>query len=244
MLYIAVCDDEALYRDRITDYIMDYGRKHNHLFHVDKFSSGDDFVATGERMQDYDMLFLDLSMSGLSGLETASWLRRQCRNTYLVFVTAYMDFALDGYQYEEVRYIMKDEKTMKNRIEESLHAITDRIYEQTNSRSYPFREGLQKIADADIVMAESRLHDVCITVQSRRGLRTYTMSAGLNEVEAMLSESRTPFVRVQKSYLINLAFVKSIMYCEITMENGTQISISRSRYQEVKERFLLYKGGL
>lgn len=244
MLHIAVCDDEALYRDKIAEYIMDYGKKHNHLFHVDKFSSGDEFVAIGEQMQNYDMLYLDLSMSGLSGLETARWLRRQCRNTYLVFVTAYLDFALDGYQYEAVRYIMKDEKTMKNRIEESLHVITDRIYEKTCSHNYLFREGPQRIADTDIVMAESRLHDVCVTVQSRRNRQTYTMSASLDEVERMLLDSRTSFVRIQKSYLINLTFVKNIVYCEVIMEDGTRISISRNRYQEVKKQFLLYRGGL
>lgn len=108
MLKIAICDDEKYYRDRIENLLKAYLQEHNLNAELVLFQSGESFISQQENLVKYDIVFLDINMNEMDGIETAMRIRRFYSSTYIIFVTAFIDYALEGYKVNAVRYIMKN----------------------------------------------------------------------------------------------------------------------------------------
>ena len=121
MLQIAICDDEQYYREKIQSLLKQYLNKQNIDYTIQCYHSGEQFLNQYENSVKYDIVFLDISMKELNGIQTAAQIRTFHSTTFLVFVTAFIDYALEGYKVSAVRYIMKD--TLNTAIPECMNAI-------------------------------------------------------------------------------------------------------------------------
>ena len=108
MFKIAICDDEGHFRNRIREILIDYMNKNGILYEIDEFESGKDFINLGINLAKYDIIFLDINMDGLDGMETAQKIREVSRDVFIVFVTAFITCALQGYSVGAIRYILKN----------------------------------------------------------------------------------------------------------------------------------------
>ena len=108
MLQIAICDDEQFYREKIRRLLTDYLEKRDLGSSISFFTSGEEFLSQSENNVKYDIVFMDISMDELNGIETAMQMRAFHSDTFLVFVTAFIDYALEGYKANAIRYLMKD----------------------------------------------------------------------------------------------------------------------------------------
>lgn len=154
MLQIAVCDDEQFYRDRIQCLLKQYLESHGLVYHIRLFLSGGEFLACRENSVKYDIVFLDISMRELDGIQTAAQIRTFHSDTYIVFVTAFIDYALEGYKVSAVRYIMKD--TLDAAIPECMDAILQKM--KLSQISFVFTDGERKLYTDNILYVESRKH--------------------------------------------------------------------------------------
>ena len=73
------------------------------------FTSGLEFCSDDNNLQQYDIIFLDIGMKEMNGMETAYAIREKNQNVDIVFITIMMDYALEGYRVDAVRYILKDD---------------------------------------------------------------------------------------------------------------------------------------
>ena len=71
MFRIAICDDERHFRKRIHDILIEYMNENDILYEIDEFESGKDFISLGINLAKYDIVFLDVNMDELDGMETA-----------------------------------------------------------------------------------------------------------------------------------------------------------------------------
>ncbi|MDE5932471.1 MAG: response regulator [Lachnospiraceae bacterium] len=122
MLRIAICDDEQFYREKIQSLLKQYFKKRNLQYEVEAFVSGEDFLRQCENRVRYDIVFMDISMEKLDGMQTARQIRAFHSDTSIVFVTAFIDYALEGYKVNAVRYILKD--TLDGAVAECMDAIS------------------------------------------------------------------------------------------------------------------------
>ena len=122
MLRIAICDDEQFYREKIQSLLKQYFKKRNLQYEVEAFVSGEDFLRQCENRVRYDIVFMDISMEKLDGMQTARQIRAFHSDTSIVFVTAFIDYALEGYKVNAVRYILKD--TLDGAVAECMDAMT------------------------------------------------------------------------------------------------------------------------
>ena len=90
MIKIAVCDDERFYRLRIKKLIADYFERKDIPCDIDIFCTGSDLVQSTEGIQKYNIIFLDINMEGMDGIQTAKFIRKLSREVYLVFITAFI----------------------------------------------------------------------------------------------------------------------------------------------------------
>ena len=87
---IAICDDELYFRERIKKIIAAYMGEKGFQYSIDCFESGVEFLKSGYQKTAYEIIFLDINMKEIDGIETAKAIRNGMPGTYIVFVTAYV----------------------------------------------------------------------------------------------------------------------------------------------------------
>lgn len=126
MINIAICDDEELFLQREQDIISKYMNENGYQYNIDQYLSGKEFLESNQTDK-YDIIFLDVAMAELDGMETAKRIRESNNTVYLVFATAYIVYSTEGYKVGAIRYILKNDKMFDTAIEESLSAIIQKL---------------------------------------------------------------------------------------------------------------------
>lgn len=242
MIRIAVCDDEIWYCQKIEKIISGYCLAKEIDFEIVLFRSGEEFVALGKEMNRFQIVYLDINMDGINGVETAEMLRKWCRDTYIVFVTAFIHYTLAGYKVEAIRYILKDNRTLEENIIESLNVIFEKMHFSASVQEYSFKEGVCSLSPNQIVMVESKLHNLYFTIKTQYEVKVFTMTAKLDDIEKRLQGK--DFVRIHQSFLINIEFVKEVSNYQVRLWNDEILPVARPRYKDVKKQFLFHKGEL
>ena len=241
MLKIAICDDEKYFRKEINDILIPYLNEKGIVHSIDAFDSGEEFVLRGIEMLKYDVVFLDINMERMDGLETARKIREYSKDVFIVFVTAYIDYTLEGYKVDAIRYILKNNSTLKNAVEECMDAIQDKMNYSVNTIEFEFLEGKKSILLDRILYIESNLHKLIFYIMEDT-LEKYTLYMTLDELENKLSCDR--FLRIHQSYLVNIAHVGKVVRYSLFTDNGTELSIPKARYKEVQRAVAEYKGAI
>lgn len=232
---IAVCDDEKFYREKITALLQKYLSDHTLDSAIDIFCSGEEFLSQSSNAVKYDIVFMDINMEQTDGIETAMRIRAFQSNTYIVFVTAFIKYVLDGYKVDAVRYIMKD--TLDAAIPECMDAIFQKM--RLRQVSFSFMEGEKRLYTDNLYYVESNKHKSVFYYQEER-LTKYQMYERLDNIEKLLKEFG--FLRVHKSYLVNMKHIRKISNYIVELRTGEELTIPRIRYQAVKQAFAEYKG--
>ena len=102
---IAICDDNQQYINQTEEYFSKVGDKNiNH----DAFYSGEELVKAYENgFGDYDVIFLDMEMGGLTGIETANIIRKQDKHVIIVFVTSHTKYMQECFECSPFRFLIK-----------------------------------------------------------------------------------------------------------------------------------------
>ncbi|MCI8522993.1 MAG: response regulator transcription factor [Lachnospiraceae bacterium] len=226
MLRIAICDDEIDARDALRIQLEKLLIEDSEEI-VYEFSSGTNaaswfFKHPGE----IDLLFLDVEMKGLNGMETAEKIRTFDNQLLIVFVTGYSDYVFDGYRVGALDYLMKPAT------EESLRQLLGRVRAKAareEARTYTIKtiDGTWRFHLSDILYFYSDKRKVNLVTS--RG--QYTFYARLDETEAQLSPH---FVRIHQRYLINPAHVDYLNSESVTI-HGQKLPCSR-KYRESASR--------
>lgn len=232
---IAVCDDEKFYREKITALLQKYLSGHQLDSVIDIFCSGEEFLSQSSNAVKYDIVFMDINMEQTDGIETAMRIRAFQSNTYIVFVTAFIKYALDGYKVNAVRYIMKD--TLDAAISECMDAILQKM--QLRQISFSFIEGEKKLYTDNLLYVESKKHKSVFYYQEEQ-LTKYQIYEKLDDIEKVLNGAG--FLRLHKSYLVNMRHIRKISNYIAELSTGEELPIPRIRYQAVKQKFVEYKG--
>lgn len=239
MIKIAICDDEKVFRDRIRDSINRYMTDRDRLCRIFDFSSGEEFLATASDISQFSVFFLDIDMQGMNGITLAKEIRKVNREAHIAFITAYIDYSLEGYRVEAIRYILKDNKTLAPSIEECLDTIFNKMQREHSEILCSFQEGKKRVKVNQIMYAESTMHKLTIYMEEAEK-KTYTLYDKLDNFERQLSN--TCFVRAHQSFLVNMEYIDKIKNRVLLLKDGTEIIIPKVRYRDVLNRFVVFKG--
>ena len=105
---IIICDDRIDDRKNLSDLLSDYGEKKNYEFAITEYESGEQLCEDQSALEACQLLFLDINMQGMDGLKTAMRIKEKYPKLPVVLVTAYMNYALDGYKVKASRFLLKD----------------------------------------------------------------------------------------------------------------------------------------
>lgn len=239
MIKIAICDDEKYFREQIKQFVEEYMDSMEVPYEIDTFTSGKEFVSIGSGILNYEIVFLDINMDEIDGIETAKIVRKYSQDIYLVFVTAYMDYTLEGYKVEAFRYVLKKEGCLNPSIDECMSAIWKKMNNTVTKMKFKFNEGEREIALDKLLYVESRLHKLEFHVMEKEE-KIYSIYEKLNEIDKKLQKQS--FLRIHQSFLINMKYIRSIEKYKVILDNQLEFPIPRVRYPAVMEAYITFKG--
>lgn len=221
MVSIAVCDDELLECLKISARIRSLMEEMGIACCVEQFGSGEELLRAQER---FDIIFLDILMEGMDGMETAKRCRELAFEKTLIFITSSRSYVWDAYDVEAFHYLVKPVD------DEKLKAVLRRAAkkEQCAGRDYIVvsRERQRRKIFLDSVWY-FEIKGRQIDVHQENEVFTYYEQIGLLEKQL----EGKGFFRCHKSYLINLKHVEVYNRQEAILENGERIIIARRRYE-------------
>lgn len=227
---IAVCDDELVFKNQIFGYLEKYYQSLDVL--IETFQSGEEFLKRFIVHPDYyDLIFLDIEMSGMDGVSTARQLRKYNREVLIVFLTSHVEFAADGYEVEAFRFLSKPVHEMK-----LLRALADIQTELDRNKKLLISKGDKEILlrYQDIVYMEAQNMNVLIRTKQESYVIRKTLNALENEIAG------PAFFKPHRSYVVNLKYVADYDNKAITMETGERISLSRTKVSEFRKIMMTY----
>lgn len=221
---IAVCDDNQLDRDIIKDFLHTYMTEKSIPNTITEYENGMNLIYDIEEGLYYDMIFLDIFMDQILGMDIARKLRNVGYTGNIVFLTSTAEFAVDSYEVEASGYLLKPHDY------EKLCGLLNRIIDRTNIGHFQVsvRNTIYSIPFSEIVYVESR-NNICILHRSDGS--EYTIYKKLSEIELQLNESR--FLRCHQSYLVNMSYIsKADSQFELT--TGDVVLIRQRSQKEIR----------
>lgn len=97
-------------------------------------------------------------MDRVDGIKTAEMIRKVSREVFIVFVTAYIDYSLEGYPLDVVRYLLKSNVNFQSKVNECMDAIIDKMNYSVTKKKFDFKEGRKEISPERLLYVESSLH--------------------------------------------------------------------------------------
>ncbi|WP_409967701.1 LytTR family DNA-binding domain-containing protein [Bengtsoniella intestinalis] len=235
MLRIAICADDVKLTSEIESLI--YMIETTNKFSIDVFFSGESLlneIATGAK---YDLLYLDIEMDGINGIDTAQEIRKTDTIVIIIFITAHFHYALAGYEVNAFRFLLKPINEDKFTNYYKL-AIGD-ILETPKYYRYTFNRENFCISISHIMYFESQGRTVYIHTSYSSQEKCYTK---LNDIEHYLLSNNIYFFRISQSFLVNPDFVYSNMYNKMVLQDNTQLVVSEKRRKKVNKLFCKIKG--
>ena len=236
-MLIAVCDDEKFYREKVQKLLEHYLSGHEINYTIQLFSSGEEFLQENENKVKFDIVFMDINMSRMDGIRTALQMRSVHSHTYIVLITAFIQYALEGYKVDAVRYIMKD--TLDSALDECMDTILKKM--QLSRINFSFLEGEKWLYTDNIFYLEIQRHKAVFFYLFEK-IENYHIYGKLDVIEERLSGYG--FLRIHKSYLVNMKHICRISNYTAYLDNGEELSVPRLKYQAVKEEFVAFKGAV
>ena len=231
MLLIAVVDDDPKDAALLKDCVEEYCKKNDHAAMVREYHDGLDFIRSTES---YDIIFLDIQMVRLDGLETARLVRKINKEAILVFVTNMAQFAIKGYEVDALDFIIKPASMA------SINYVMDKAMRRLdgNSRamfSLKTPDGTISLAASDIYFVEVFDHNLVYhTVRGDHNVR-----GRLSDVAEKLDPDK--FVMCNRSFIVNLRHVSNVA-ADYLMIGENRIPISKSHRKELMKRFSSFLG--
>ena len=235
MIRIAIVDDEKVIREQIKKLI----EKKQTDCEIDTYGAGEDLLKADSV---YDIIFLDIQMEGMNGIDTARALRQKADNTVLIFITGVKEYVFDAFDVAAFHYLIKPIEEHKFseiydravlEVEKRKQQINGQLFVKTRNRNATFNQ-------SDILYIESRAKKVEIHTKTD-SVEAY---AAISKLEKQLVGS---FYRCHRGYLVNMAFIMEYGNDSITLNNGETIILSKDKYSEfvkVYMRYLKNGGGI
>lgn len=235
----AVCDDDELICEAVVGKIGKFFSENGYKSEYEKYTSALSLYKRIKAGAKFDIIFLDIDMPALNGIELAKNIREiDGKEPKIVFISNREDRVFETFQVQPYGFFRKNNFTrdMTDALKEYLHEIATDNYSiavQTNNNSV-----VRTLKVAEIVYIES--YKSSQTVYLADGT-TVSIHMTMEELENKLEEY--DILRIYKGYLVNLSYVRKIEKNGVYVEfsgNERCLNISRNKVQDIKDKYLSY----
>ena len=230
---LAVCDDNREELEKISSILECAFGKSQPNFQIRIFQNGFSLLDAIDCGEVFDVVLLDILMPGENGIAIAREIRNYHAGMEIIFLTSSPEYAVESYEVRANNYLLKpvNEERLLAAVQRCLDGMEQKraagfiVHSTTNQYA--------RILYAHLMYGEAMRKSVGLHLSDQ----TVVSSAmTFTELSGRL-EGNPDFVKVHRSYIVNMQYIANITRTEIVLLNGEKIPVSKSRYAEVSQTF-------
>ncbi|MCI9526987.1 MAG: response regulator transcription factor [Lachnospiraceae bacterium] len=236
---IVICDDCVKDLQRLERLLQKYRDTAAGIhFEVEEFTDACRLYERILQGDQADIYLLDMIMSEKNGIEIGSLIRQNGGGGVIIYVTTSADFALEAYEVHASRYLLKPVSE-----EHFFEAMDFALYYQNAEKNPLFpvktKNGTLSVPYSKIEYIENYSRMLNVFLADGENIKSIFIRKSFDEEIKEISGDRS-FLRIHKSFLINMNHVKKLGQGNIIMESGRRIPVSKTRAAEVKREYLQF----
>lgn len=226
MLRIAVCDDEEVIVQQMEDMIRKFLAECN----ISKYLSSNDLLKFCLK---FDIIFLDIQMENMNGIETAREISRYEEDIVIIFITGVKEYVFEAFDVSVFHYLLKPVN------EEKLKEVTCRAVKEINKKAekqrlfIKTRDKSYSIDVCDILFMENEMRKIAI--HTKREIIRFC--GVMQELEEKAGNS---FYRCHRGYLVNMTYIAEYDNENIYLTNGDKVYLAREKYQDFVKHYMRF----
>ncbi len=235
MINVAVCDDDVSVLREFRTLFQKYCEAGDIQYNYKSFQNPLDLTAEIEKGARFDIIFLDVLMPGENGIIAAGEIRRYDKNVKIVFLTSSAEYAVQSYSVNAYYYQLKplDEESLFRLLD---NALAECKKEKENSIILRCKNGITRIEIDQFEYCEVIHRTLYIHLTNGHVLEC---NGSLDDLNRQLLQFGC-FLRVHRSYLVNMDYMHNLSYRAVTMSCLAEIPVPRGKFNEIKNKFLEY----
>ena len=235
MLNISIVDDDNNICVELENILIEYLKKYHLKFNVDVFYTGQEFIKYLDNENTYDIIFLDIEIGNLTGVDIGKYIRKTLdnRNTKIIYISSFNKYAMELFDLKPTNFLIKP--LNKNKIIEVLKDILKDIELQSNEFIFKVKYDTFRIKYKNILYFESVKLSKNIKIVTIDG--TYIFRETLSNIEEILKKNN--FIKISKSILVNFHNITVFkpVELEIILVNNEVLPLSKNRINNIKETY-------
>lgn len=227
MLEISICDDDKIIIEKIRDCIIAYTKD---ICSITTYNSGEQLLRDNKK---FDVIFLDIDMTGINGIETAKKIRNYDKSVKIIYVTSYTDYQNLAFSVHAFGYLNKpiQEYQIHNQLDEVLSYSEE---ENEDILDFITLDGVIRVSPREIYFFEYINRSVKMVTTNN----TFILKEKITTIADKMDEYN--FVVPHKSFTVNLLYVKSIKGYDISMVDGSIIPLSQKKSVDFRNKFNIF----
>ena len=231
MYNIGICDDGMKYCSQFERMVLDYAERKGIEVDINVWYSGEtlcEYLKSGKHL---DILFLDIELLNITGIEVGNYIRETLgnRNLSLVYISGKASYAQQLFKTQPVDFLVKP--ISQDMLDETLDLVMKII--NRGKEKFEFQKGKEHyyITYKDII---------CFCSEGRK-IKIVTISGIVDfygKLNDIVTEIPKEFVQIHQSFIVNKEYISRYTYEAIELTDGTTLSISKSNRKKVREDIL------
>lgn len=231
MIKIAVVDDENIICSYVEQSLLNLSKKYGISIETDVFNSGEDLIKTIKETF-YDVIFLDIKMKDLSGIDISRIIRNTMGNEaiQIIYISGNTEYAIEVFEYDPFHFLPKPLNNEK--IENAFVKLIHKLRLKLEAFTYKVGHDSVKVAIKNILYFESNKRKIIIHYSDKKD----EFYGSLENILQQLGKYN--FLHIHKSYLVNPVHVHKCTYESVEMSNHVVLPIAQSKRKEIREKQL------
>lgn len=234
-IQVAICDDEEFFRDELETFISVFGNEYHTDVITETYSNPENLIKVlSDKTKKYDILFLDVEMPQMNGMELAQTIRKIDSDVVICFVTSFLEYALAAYKVDAIDYVVKP--IQYSDVKHTMEKAKIQIYYK-----WDVTEAEKRYIQIKTAREESTIEiDKIIYIEKRRNQSVFHMIDEeyvcydtLGNIYEKLD--RTKFVYTHQGYIANFQQVKEVKKSSVCFSATLEIPLSRKNYPILHE---------
>jgi len=235
MLQVYICDDNALLQQNYKEKLQEIALHNNIGIKITTFSSGEQLVFhLSETPQDADIIFLDIMMGDLNGIDAAKELRNYGCHAEIIFLTNIKEYVFESFDVSPTNYLLKNSLS-----DNTLQGVFLKAARKAETKSKDFficeSAGIYKQIQIDNIYFFKITNRIISVYYNNESFDFYSSMGKLEE-----KLSKKVFARMHRSYIVHLKYVDRIEKDTIVLTNGAFIPLGSTYAKDIKLAFSRY----
>ena len=235
----AIIEDNEIHAGLLEKYLLKWSRYRQVPLEINRYLSAEEFLFEWEPGLGFSVLFIDIQMYEINGIDLAKSVRKKDNEINIIFTTGITGYMAEGYEVEALHYLVKPIN------EDKIYKCMDKVFNKRKNINYIIvhsKGGIHKLDTSQINYIEARRHGCVIEIFTKENnlkqVKQTEVSESISELETLLPKQG--FIKCHRSYLCSIQNIHHIGKTEIIFDTGSHIPVSRRLHKDVNQAFIQY----